>query len=85
MMAPMAASLIAPIASSSIQPVASLLINAISGKGVMRAGLHLMMKVLGKGVKRAGKEPWEHEKDILIKIIWIKTFTAAPLFKQYQH
>ena len=36
MMAPMALSLIALMASSLIQPVPSFLINAITGKGVMR-------------------------------------------------
>ena len=36
-MAPMSALLIAPMASSSIQPVPFSLINAISGKGFMRA------------------------------------------------
>ena len=62
MMAPIATSLIAIMASSLIQPVASSLINAITGKGVRRAGkrqdveilsllaLPLMMKVLGKEV-----------------------------------
>ena len=60
MMAPMVASLIAPIASLLIQPVISSLINAISRKGVMRAGkgqegrflplltLPSIIKVLGK-------------------------------------
>ena len=50
-----------------MRPVTSLLINAISGKGVMRAGkeqeggillllaLLLMMKAVGKGVKRVRK------------------------------
>ena len=38
MMAPMAASLIARKASSLVKPVASSRINAISRKGVMRAG-----------------------------------------------
>ena len=38
MMAPMAASLITAMASSLIQPLAFLLINAITGKGVRRAG-----------------------------------------------
>ena len=62
LMALMAASLIAPMAFSLIQPVASSLANAITGKGVRRAGkwqeggfhlllaLSLMVKVLGKGV-----------------------------------
>ena len=55
------------MASSLIQPAASSLINAITGKGVVRTGigqegaifplleLPLMMKVLGKGVIRTGK------------------------------
>ena len=63
----MAASLIAPIASSLIVPIASLLINATTGKGVMRArkwkegeilsllALILMMKVLENGIKRDGR------------------------------
>ena len=67
MMATMAASLIVSMASSLTQPVASSLTNAITGKGVMRAGkrleggfskllaLPLMMKVLGKGVTRGGR------------------------------
>ena len=38
MIAPMAVSLLAPLASFLIQPLASSLINAISGKGVRRAG-----------------------------------------------
>ena len=38
MMVPIAAQLIAPMVPSFIQPVASSLINAVSGKGVMRAG-----------------------------------------------
>ena len=66
-MEPMAPSMIASIAYLVIQPVLSSLVNAISGKGVMRAGkgresgvlpvlaLSLMMKVLGKGVTAAGK------------------------------
>ena len=64
MMAPVAVSLIVPLASSLMQPVDSLLINVISGKGVMRAGkrqegrilpflaLPLMIKVLEIGVTR---------------------------------
>ena len=67
MMAFMAASLLAPMDFSLIQSAASSLINAISGKGIMRAGkgqecgflpllaLSLTMKVLGKGVTRAGR------------------------------
>ena len=66
MMAPIVASLIAPVSSSLIQ--ASSLTNAISGKRVMGAekgqeggiipllSLSLMMKVLWKRIKRAGKE-----------------------------
>ena len=70
MMALVTASLTAPMASSLIKSAASLLVNAIPGKGVMRAGkrkeggilsplaLLLMTKVLGragKQVRRAGK------------------------------
>ena len=67
MMALMMASLIVPMASSLIKPVTFSLINAISRKGVMRAGkveqggilllfvLPLMGKVLEKGVRREGK------------------------------
>ena len=63
----MTASLIQPVAFPVMQPVASSLINAITGKGVMRAGkgqkggffplltLPLIMKVLGKGVTRTGR------------------------------
>ena len=55
------------MASTLIQPVASSLINAITAKGVTRAGkrreggilslltLPLMIKALGKGVMRAGQ------------------------------
>ena len=65
-MTTMAASLIAPVASSSIQNVASSFINAIAGKEVMRAGkqqesgflpllaLPLIIKALGKRVRREG-------------------------------
>ena len=61
------ASIITPMTFSLIQPVATSLINAISGKGVMRAGkekepafllflvLFLMMKVLGKAVRKSGR------------------------------
>ena len=38
MIAPIAASLIAPMVSPLIQTVASSLINAVTAKGVMRAG-----------------------------------------------
>ena len=67
MMGPTAASLIAAMASLLIQPAASSLINAITGKDIIRAGkgqkdgfrpflvLPLMMKVLRKGVTRVGK------------------------------
>ena len=60
MMEPMAASLIVLMASWLMQPVASSIMNAITGKGVMRAGkrqengfclllrLLLKVKVLGK-------------------------------------
>ena len=66
-MAPMGPLLIVSMASSLIQPVASSLVNAITGKGVMRARkgqesgilplltLPLMMKVLEEGVTKAGK------------------------------
>ena len=59
--------MMAPFAASLIAPVASLLINLITGKWPTRArkgqedgilqllALPLMMKVLGKGVRRAGK------------------------------
>ena len=61
------ASIITPMTFSLTQPVATSLINAISGKGVMRAGkekepafllflvLFLMMKVLGKAVRKSGR------------------------------
>ena len=60
MMSPMAASLIAPMASSSMQIVASSLINAMTGtwqEGVLLPllVLPLMMKVLGKEVTRTGR------------------------------
>ena len=60
-MVPIAASLMAPMAFLLIKRVASLLMNAITGKGVKRAGkgqegaLTLMIKVLGKAITRAGK------------------------------
>ena len=66
-MAPMGPLLIVSMASSLIQPVASSLVNAITGKGVMRARkgqesgilplltLPLMMKVLEEGVTKDGK------------------------------
>ena len=59
--------LLATIAASLIAPMASSLVITITGKRVIRAGkeqeggilpllaLPLMMKVLGKGVRRAGK------------------------------
>ena len=84
----MDASLIAPTSSSPIQPVVSSLIDAITGKGVMRAGkgqegifllllmLPLMMKVMKKGVTRAGKR---HNNIGHIDII----FNSAPSFKLY--
>ena len=58
--APMAASLIALMASSVIQPAAFSLINTITGKGqesgfLPLLALPLMMKVLGKGIRRAGR------------------------------
>ena len=65
MMVPLAASLIRCMVSSAIWPVASLLLNAISGKWVIRAGkgqwdeillliaLALMIKAMyGKRVKQ---------------------------------
>ena len=64
---PMAVSLIVPMASLLMQPVPSLLICAIYGKRVMRAGkaqeeiflpllaLPLIMKVMWKEDKRVGK------------------------------
>ena len=60
MVAPMAASLIAPMISSLIQLEVSLLINAISGKGVKRAGkkdeevdfFHYLWKRSHKGCKK---------------------------------
>ena len=67
MVLPMAALLIALMASSLVQPVVSSLINVITRKRVLRPGvgqqsrflpllaLPLLMKVLGKGVRRAGK------------------------------
>ena len=67
MMTHVAAPLLAPGAFSLIQPVAFSLINAITGKGLTRAGkwqkcgfllllaLPLMMKILGKGVTRPGR------------------------------
>ena len=60
--------MIAPMASLFIQPVVSSLINAISGKGVTRAGkgqesgflpllaLPLMMKAMGNRFIRARRE-----------------------------
>ena len=50
--------MMAPMAASLIQPVASSFINAISGKGQENGFLPLlelpwMMKGLGKGVRRA--------------------------------
>ena len=63
----MAVSLIAPMTPSLIQPVAFSLMNAITGKGVMRAGkgqkggffpllaFPLMMKFLGKRFRRTGR------------------------------
>ena len=66
-MTPMAAPVIAAIASSLIQPVASSFIKVISVKGVTKAGkeqeggflpllaLPLMMKILGKGATRTGR------------------------------
>ena len=62
MMVPIAASLIPPMVSLAVAPS---LMNAITGRGAMRAGkihkseflplsaLPLMMKALGKGVTRA--------------------------------
>ena len=67
MMTRVAASLLAPGTFSLIQPVAFSLINAITGKGLIRAGkgqkggfllllaLPLMMEVLGKRVTTPGR------------------------------
>ena len=67
MMAPMADLLITSVDSSLIQPLAYSLINATSGKVVMRAGerqedgflallsLPLLVKALKKGFRRAGR------------------------------
>ena len=60
LMVSMAASLIAPVASSLTQLVTSLLINAITGKRLEDGFLPLLtllliMKVLGKEVTRAGR------------------------------
>ena len=88
MMGSIASFLIAPMASSLIQPVASSLINAMSRKGVMRAGkgqqgrflpllaLPLIMKVLEKGMTRAGKGYNNMDKSVNI-------FSYPPSFKQY--
>ena len=88
-MAPFAASLIAPMASSLIQPVDFSLVNAISGKGAMRAGkkqegglfpvleLPLVIKVLRSWVtwNQRGYNNMVHR---------IKIYSSAPPFKQYQ-
>ena len=67
MVVPMSALFVALMASSLMQPVVSSLINVLTRKRVLRAGvgqqgrflpllaLPLLMKVLGKGVTRAGK------------------------------
>ena len=81
--------LTAPIASSLIQPVVDSLINAISGKVVMRPEkrweteflplltLPLMIKAMTwKGITRAGKR-------LTIWIKRIKIFSCAPSFKEY--
>ena len=90
MMAPMVASLIAPMASLLAKPAGSSRINTISGEGVMRAGkgqeggflpllaLPLMIKVCLE------KESQEQEGDLITLIIWIKFFSSTPSFKQYQ-
>ena len=71
--------MIAPTTSSLMQLVVSSLVNAVTGKGVMRAekeqeggllwllALSLMMKVLGKEVTRSGKR-YNNMKQ------WIKNF-----------
>ena len=77
--APMAASLIALMASLLIQPVVSLMLNAITRKGqeggfLPLFALPLMMRVLGKGFRRA--ERGYNNMD--------NFFSSAPSFKHYQ-
>ena len=75
--------MIAPMAFPLMQPVASLVINAITGKGAIKAGkgqkggslpsllaLHLMVKAITG-------------RDIIKWIIWIKVFCLAPFLNKY--
>ena len=84
MMAPVAASLIALMASSLIKPVASVLINVLSGKGVMRVAKRQEERFTPLlALQEHFKESQEQEKDIIIWIIWTKIFSSAQYFKQY--
>ena len=77
----MAALLIEPIASSWIQPVNSSLINAITGKGVIRTGkrqgrfLLLLISITFNYKSFWEKEVQEQGKDIITWIKLIKLFT----------
>ena len=61
MIVPMSASLVASMTSSLMKPVAFSLINAITGKGVMRAeegqegGFLLLLGSSGKMIKKSKK------------------------------